>query len=577
MNVSKKKIFLFSCVHFLISILLEGGFFKPIRGNAGSENIAYRFAVTGGSLPDDTLSRWLCWIYAHVFAALFIVILWIWIFGLVEIWKRKLIKRKYLLSLFILFAAGIFAIIVVYPATIVNATDTTWNYVYAKEWLPMYWHGFLTNVIHCACMLVFPHPAAMSVIPFLFGINGICYLMYYVTKESSPVDCVILFFPGGGAILLMPETFRVLSYAGRNYTFALLSAFYIGFFLTDRLHDKEISRAKIIILAFLASLLGTWRSEGILYVLFFPLLLYFTYFYHNKKSQRKQLMQAMIFVLLCYIVLWLPGKYGSDKYQGYDYAIVNTPEPLSVVFACEEANLSYTEAEEDLECVYSVVPREYFEKYGALSQFYYGFDCLRNPRQSGVDEKKGKEYMLAAYRILLHNWDIYLKIQINNYCESIGLRMPFELRKADIENWPENTSEESLQWFEWIWDYFDIGRADIAANYNIVIINENIDALLNTGFTALANGIYQIGWKISGIVKTLVLILTIGVSCMALFRREWVFFWAGLLILGILLAVILTAPTMRENYYYASYFNMYWYLLIAFRFAVKRRIEKQKV
>lgn len=43
------------------------------------------------------------------------------------------------------------------------------------------------------------------------------------------------------------------------------------------------------------------------------------------------------------------------------------------------------------------------------------------------------------------------------------------------------------------------------------------------------------------------------------------------LCIGILLAVILTAPTMRENYYYSSYFNSYRYLLFGLSYVAKDR------
>lgn len=61
----------------------------------------------------------------------------------------------------------------------------------------------------------------------------------------------------------MPETLRILSYAGRNYTFALLSAGYIGSFMVDYISESDLSASKFAILSCMAALLGTWRSEGI--------------------------------------------------------------------------------------------------------------------------------------------------------------------------------------------------------------------------------------------------------------------------------------------------------------------------
>lgn len=194
----KKKIFLFSCVHFLISCVLSADFFLPVRENAGSENIAYQFFGTGASLPEDVLSRLLCRVYAYVLAFLLVYLFWKWLFGLIDIWKKKIIKRSYLAAYIAFIVTGIMIIAIVYPSTIVNATDTTWNYVYAREWLPMYWHGFFTNVVHCACMIVLPHPIAMSIIPFLFGISEVCYFTYIAfVKFPSQKQTIKLVAWGG--------------------------------------------------------------------------------------------------------------------------------------------------------------------------------------------------------------------------------------------------------------------------------------------------------------------------------------------------------------------------------------------
>ena len=107
-------------------------------------------------------------------------------------------------------------------------------------------------------------------------------------------------------------------------------------------------------------------------------------------------------------------------------------------------------------------------------------------------------------------------------------------------------------------------------------MNEKIDTFLNNVVTALLAHIYKVGWKISGFMKTAVLILMMISVVIALCRREWVFFFTGILILGILLAVILMAPTMRENYYYSSYFNSYWYLLFGLSYVMKGKNRKGK-
>ncbi len=565
----KNILYIFSGIHFLAACLASRNFFRPVRDGAGSENIAYKFLETGERLSEDVLSRTLCQVYSYVLAFLLLFVFWKTVFRLVELWKKKEIPHVYLGVYVSLVLIGIAVIVIAYPETVVEATDTTWNYVYAKEWLPIYWHGYLTNVIHCACMILCPHPISMSVIPFLFGITEICYFMYLTIVQCTSYQCT----SGGKAfktilwavfLLLMPETFRVLTYAGRNYMFALLSVGYVGTFLTDYIHKKELSKSRFMVLAVLALVLATWRSEGILYLIFFPVLIYITYFVREGKRSEvpglKNIVKAISVMLVLYLILALPGKYGSEKYQGMDYVIINTPSPLSAVFCEGEADLTYDGAQADLNTVFSVIPRTYFEKYGRMAQFYYNFDNFWSPRQSHAGEL-GEKYVFASYRLLAHNLDIYLKNQINFYTGSIGFDNVFEIQEVQPEDWILNRTEEAAEWFDWIWGYFSIGENDISVNHDIVIINEGVDAWLGNLVLSALNKIYDIGWSLSGYVKITVSIAVLCICISCLLKKEWTFFFVGVLILGLLAAIILTAPTMRENYYYSPYFNQYWYLL----------------
>lgn len=545
-------LFLFPCLHFLIASLFSASFFHPIRENAGGENIAYKFLKTGVSLPEDALSRLLCRVYAYVLAFLLIYLFWKWFFFLLDRYRNGSLEKSGIIVLLFVIIIGFVVIAAVYPQTVADATDTTWNYVYAKEWLPIYWHGYLTNVIHCACMIIIPHPIAMSLVPFLLGVNGLWFFTYEMLVKDGKERNLFPLFVWVFFLMMVPETFRVFTYAGRNYIYALLSVLYIGSFLNEHIQGGGICASKFICHAALGLVLGTWRSEGIIYLIFFPVLFYFTYFRTLRKKE-------FAFLVLFYLILALPGKYGNEKYQGQDYVIANTPSPLTAVFSQEDADLSYDGAKEDLENIFSVVPKEYFDKYGSLAQFYYNFDNFRAPRQNNAGEQ-GKNYVASAYSVLLHNWKIYLKNQVNLFAGSIGCSGPFPLDVMPVEDWTKNTTKEAVSWFDWIWAYFDIGKTNMSVDYDLVLINKKVDDFLETVSSTIIQKIYNAGWSISGYVKIAVSVLTMFVCIIALIKKEWIFFFSGILILGILAVVILTAPAMRENYYYSPYFNQYWYL-----------------
>ena len=94
-----KYVYIICAIHFLISCILSYNFFHPIKDNAGSENIAYKFYGTGLTLEDDFISRVLCWLYAHILAIIFIVLFWNWIAFLIKSWKNRIAERKYIVIL----------------------------------------------------------------------------------------------------------------------------------------------------------------------------------------------------------------------------------------------------------------------------------------------------------------------------------------------------------------------------------------------------------------------------------------------------------------------------------------------
>ena len=176
---NNRWLLLLAMLHLVISLIYSKDFFVPIKKNVGSENIAYTYLMFGETLQKDILSRLLCWTYSHLLGIVFIVVFWSSVLSTINVWKTCKESRIYIKILAVLIVCGVFLIIGLYPTTITYAPDTAYNYVYAREWLPMYWHGFLTNVVHCACLLFFPHPISLSVVPFLLAI----IIFYYFTVQ----------------------------------------------------------------------------------------------------------------------------------------------------------------------------------------------------------------------------------------------------------------------------------------------------------------------------------------------------------------------------------------------------------
>ena len=563
-----KYVYLICFIHFLVSCIWSRFFFISIRENTGSENIAYKFKNTGITLETDSLSRALCWTYSHILAILIIAAFWNWIFFLTRSWRNSVVKRKYIALLFVFIVTGIVLITALYPSTLTTPPDTRWNYVYAKEWLPMYWHGFLTNVVHCACLLVFPHPIAMSIIPFLFGINVIAYFTYHTViryAKKHKIFCGLLW---AAILLLMPETFQVLTYAGRNYMYAILSTSVLGVLLKDHLENRDLDKKKFILLSFLEVCLATWRSEGIIYFILYPFMLYFVYFFRKTAPGKTQLIKGIGYLCVLYLLFSLPGKYGNEKYQGYDYFIINTPGALSAVLKNDKANVTYDGADIDLAKINQVIPLDYIYNYGDSATINYNWDCGRLHRQCNAGIS-GRDYVMAAYHLLLRNGHIFFKYQINMYFYSIGL--PY-LPVGSAKKWEPQEAGSQKQ--SWVLEYYTIGQSDIKENYGIVFLNQKIDGWIREKVSMLTSLVYRLGWSCSGFVKIAVTLATVVLSVIFLKKKVWIYTFWGLAITGLLAVIISASPGGRENYYYSVYYNQYWFLLFAGIWLKKMKTEE---
>ena len=556
-----KGIYWIIFLHILIGFLCSFFFFQGLGIEAGWENRAYAYLWSGESLREDKLSRMLCFLASYVLAIVLIWLLWKFLFCF---WERLKEKKVSSILFLVVLIAGLFLILCLYPEMFgVETTDDYMNYVYARELLPMYWHGFLTNVVYIACMIVFPHPVSIPIIQFIFGVSVLFYIggtfMTRVSgKKKAKTALVSCFFL---LIVLLPETIRILIYPTRNCMYAIVCLWALGILFVDGEKNGELTKRKFTLLVFLFAVLGSWRGEGILYLLAFPFLIYFTY---EQKSRKKLFSKAhgkqLLFYLTICILFMLPDKYGVNKYQNSDYMIANTTGPISAVLHDEGANVSYDGIKEDLEHIAEVIPLEYIYQYGCNGGFYYNAISGRWVRQSGTSKLEGRQYISSAYRLLLYNLPDYLKYQWNLFLDANsikGMRLSVDFGSETMENVRE------LQPYARAFELYDAGEENLET-YDLKLGGKETKAFLAK---YIPSGNYKKSLDNSGIAGIIKLVLAGGMiftAFVALFKKNYQYFLISALNLAVLAVIILMAPWSRPNYYYSVFFNMYGCLLYGF-------------
>ena len=562
-NIFKSKFhFFFISIHVVLSFISSFFFFKPIFDDTGFETIAYNGSDIIPTLQYDSFIKSVCMIYSYFFAIILIIFFWTIIF------KAKDLYGKYFKLYLILLIFGLLILLLIYPyfLTSDSTCDFTYNYVYAKEFMPMHWHGFFTNVFLCACMIFYPHPACLSCIPFFMLFSLIFFFILDFTKDIKKIPFVILF------ILFLPEIIPSMSTPGRNSSYAIVSALYFFILLYDfNNNNNKLTSFKFLILTVLICILSTWRTEGIIFIFFTPFLLSFVY-NRNKHFAFKKciLIRATIFIIIL-LILKLPHEYGIKKYYEKDYFIINTPMPLSAVFLSDSKNFLYSGFDNDLKNINSAYPTEYLTEYGGNASIRNNIENKRISRQCGIGFNSNK-YIFSAYNILLHNPIIFFKKQLNNYLISNGFYQKFYFKSPKFTSITDGISEDALEFYNKVNEYYYIGKNDININYPL-FTKYTIGKKINHFLTFIYKIWHYLGKHFMKYNKVLVTISMVLCVLICLLKKEFVLFFIGSNILAIFLAVFLFAPDPHYEYYYSTYICQYLFLSYFIKTILKKGMK----
>ncbi len=548
-------------LHVLFSIVGSYLWFRKLMPNVGSENVSWNYLVLGNNLKQDMISRIMCMLIAGILAVALICIFWKVFFKLIKGLRQR---NKYAFWGATILIIGVGMILCLYPKMYgVETADDYMNLVYAMEFLPMYWHGFWTNVVYCACMIFFPHPVIIPVVQFCFATYIACYIIHALIKDvSRKKEIAIVMGVVVLALPLFPEILRIFMYPTRNCMYTILCLYGISILFSDYLTKTKLTTAKYVLLSILFAFVGTWRGEGILYLLAFPILIYITYFVEegNKKlfaslekiKDKKNVGKAFVLYVFICLLFMLPDKYGIAKYQNSDYMIANTTGPLSAIFLDENANLAYKGADEDLQNIEEIIPLEYIEKYGCNGGFYYNAQSGRFARQSGSTKEEGSAYVNSALRMMIYNLPIWLKYQTNMFIEAnqIGtFRFDVNYGKESLDGWRE------LKPYVRAFELYDCGELFLQEE-EVLKLNAELDHKLEERLSDTLNHFYSVVRKKMSWYKMALIAATLVCCVIAWIKKDWLSCILMVINLGVLCAIILMAPWGRANYYYSAFINM---------------------
>ena len=548
-------------LHFLASFFYEWAILQlhPAKNTV--------MAVAKSARYSDQFERVMAYGLSKLFAALIIWGCWkLFFYVLCSLRKMPSIR---LFTVF--FVIGAIVVGLLWPNGFTHSIDNYVTLTYAIRLYPEYWHSAYTSILFTACLMVIPHPFAISFFQWLAFTFVLGYLFVRLEAMSTWKKGVKWF---AFLIFLIPEIVILCTDAYRTELYALLCMFYVTKLIFDILEEKSYSHMELAAMAFLSAFLAVWRTEGILLggMGYLAILLF------SKGTTMKRGLAWFAVFIVAFFLISFPQKVGNEKYYGSDYSIINSFFVLRNVFNRADANLSYEGAQEDLAAIEAVVPIEAIQAYGLDGYRRHNYaNGHQDINQSLPNMEAGKAYVKAFYRIVLHNPVIYAQTQLGLLKVVLCLRT-----EPYVEGSTVSLSKEYPNWRFQAWED---GKEDLLSFYAVEQWQEwNPRKQFAEGFEALAQKIADGKKRIY--LSFLILIAIPMINVWIFVRDAWAFLkkprdqktlkelffaYLAMMLLGQFAIITLVMPERSFSYFCAVYFCSFVLQLCWFGKAVSRK------
>ena len=305
-------------------------------------------------------------------------------------------------------------------------------------------------------------------------------------------------------------------------------------------------------MSFLTALLSLWRSESIvllpLSVILIPLV------YAHKKDpedtpgSRTSLSRPAAFTaaflllsIAFYICLSLPQKHGENEYYGSDYLIISTTRPLSVIVWRDQ---TYEGADEDIANISAVTEFGYLHNDSLSCSAYTRYNSDHNEgryTQTGADRQTQKKYLKSAFRLIMHNLDLFLGERLQLFLITNGF---FDYDPDMVLGLDPIVSTD-----------FHLYEHDRDYGFEMLDAYLRLPLKRHDGYALF---LYSFG----GEAFIPVILLCLAFSALFLIKRDWFLFFSFGSLKAREAVIFLTAPTSFIQYSYPTMFTVSAILII---------------
>lgn len=436
--------------------------------------------------------------------------------------EKNSVTRKRLWYAGIYFAGMVVLLFLVYPGA--WRMDEFGILRDAKSLMPTFWQGYLTSVFYIFSLMLIPTPA--GVVAVQCAVNAIC--MGYICEKAEK----ILGFRHKIWMFLPFLAFPVLDsnmYPMRMSVYAFLELLLAVVFLSAIWEKRKFTKGEFVLVICLTALCSVWRTEGIYYCLWIPLVFLAVFW---KKEDRKNKLWFVATTIVTTIVVMLPQTIGNKMISGDQYEITSMVLPIAPLLVEAEQNQDtklITAIDEVLDT--ELMIQGYQQGKSGINIFWSEPELI----QKDYSTQEYSEFKSAYYQLIFKYPAVFFQERIETFLGSNGVLMDTTdlFESQDVANYAE--FRENYKGVHGI-------SAKLRAAVLSILEVRSLEDYNQKGTT------FFIIWSF---LPQLVALIVAAI--LLLVKKQWS---SLLVVLGVLAKVpliFMTAPSLLFMYYYGIY------------------------
>lgn len=393
----------------------------------------------------------------------------------------------------------------------------------AKTLMPTFWQGYLTSYFYIFSLMLLPIPAGVVImqnVVISLCVGFICERAERILKLKHKIWLLLPFL-----------AFPVLDsnmYPMRMSVYVFLEASLAAVFLSAIMEKRKLTIKETWFVIILTAIVAVWRTEGIYYLLWIPIVYLITFW---KRESKKSKLQFVVVTVFATIIVMAPQSLGNKMVSGDQYEITSMVLPMAPLL-CEAKD----EQQSELSAIDKVIDvnlmiQGYESGKSGISVFWSEPALIRDNYTSA----EYKEFKSAYYSLIGKYPNVFLKERVETFMNSNGILM--------------NTTE--LYDTDEVANYVEFRESYTGSQGIFTGVRKRVLSLLELRTTKDYNEKLSLYYVIYSFLPQLLVLILASFFC--LIRRKWSSFLVFLGVLGKVPLIFMTAPSLLFMYYYGIY------------------------